>query len=274
MRKSLRLLALIASLSLTPCARLNADVVLYETGFEAPTFTAGLPLDGQGGWFALGGVSLPAATISDDVSNGGQQSVRMEGALMEDFGGFFGGFWIVSNAFDPLGSGLPRVDVTVDLLLVPAPGDPTSVLELSANVQVYDSLGQYLAGIYLAPDGTVSGDNFDFEFVETSVASLDVFHTLGIHLDYLAREVSFSVDGLPFGSVDLTGPGVDFGDADLSLSSRVPFVSQAFFDNYRITARAVPEPSGLSVILVGLGFLGLTSRYTRRTCRRAPSGRE
>jgi hypothetical protein len=57
--------------------------ILYKTGFEPPTFTAGQPLVGQQGWIAPPPLSPNAAVVSTERPRVGRQSVRVAGADLE-----------------------------------------------------------------------------------------------------------------------------------------------------------------------------------------------
>jgi hypothetical protein len=79
MRKS----AFAASLgfSLAAASPTLAGTVYTSNGFEAPTFTAGLPLVGQDGWMEpLSFLNPNAAVITTDLPFAGTQAVRVRGA--------------------------------------------------------------------------------------------------------------------------------------------------------------------------------------------------
>jgi hypothetical protein len=80
--------------------------VLYATGFEPPEYVPGF-LAGQNGWFAALGAD--AATITNETSWEGQQSVKIEGAKLEEFFGFYFGSYARELNYDPMGSGTPVV---------------------------------------------------------------------------------------------------------------------------------------------------------------------
>jgi hypothetical protein len=78
MRKSA--VVAVLGLSLASASPVFAQSVVYQTGFEAPTFTAGLPLVGQDGWASIGITSPNAAIITTDQPFEGKQAVRVRGA--------------------------------------------------------------------------------------------------------------------------------------------------------------------------------------------------
>ena len=59
----------------------SAQTVLYESGFESPTFAVGQALTGQDGWVASFNENPNAATITTEAAHGGTQSAKLDGAV-------------------------------------------------------------------------------------------------------------------------------------------------------------------------------------------------
>jgi hypothetical protein len=107
-----KLAVLTVLMAATP--RPAAAEILYQTGFEPPTFTPGL-LVGQDGWFP--GQSPNAATVSTELPRTGVQSVRIDGSLAESIGGFFGAAYGRDLSYDPIASGTPLIRLAGDVNL-------------------------------------------------------------------------------------------------------------------------------------------------------------
>jgi hypothetical protein len=240
----------------------RAEPILYGTGFEAPTFAAGQPIDGQDGWYAFAGENIAAGTITNAVAATGSQSLKIDGGLLDLYLGeeFRGGFYVRTLDLDPVGIGAPIVDFSVDarIDLGTQPG-----AEWYFGFQIYDRDEEYIGGLALVGAGrdfVVFADNRDGDTIMPPPLTLTggTFYTLRARLDFAQRTMAFSLDGQQVGSLAMSAAPNGILDADLTLSSNGtgPFNSVGYFDNYRVVATVVPEPSGLALVVLGLVALG------------------
>ena len=172
-------------LSLAAASPAFAQSILYQTGFEAPTFTAGLPLVGQDSWASIPITSPNAAIITTDQPFAGKQAVRVRGAdLVPDpnvtsmSSGYYSAIGSYrrraiavppNTDFDVAGAGFPVVRVQA-AVRVDGPQSPQGKNFFSASVAaravssdqvclVTDGIGE----LAISSDGKVygySGDDF------------------------------------------------------------------------------------------------------------------
>lgn len=264
-----RCLAALAIIGLAGALTPAKAGIVYATGFEAPTFAAGSPLDGQGGWVADSSPS--AAVITTNQPASGLQALRVDGADLvdvPDFGLFLGGYHH-DLPYDAITQGTPIVTVEAAVRLdgpsTDLGGGPNDDL-LSANFAVgtNDGAGHTLV---LSSNGHVYafGKGVTPYSFETEV-TLGAYHILGIRYDFLGGSVGFFVDGKLIGQNSIQ-PTVATGIQGVFLellalddgSVDVPRYT-GYFDDIQVSA--VPEPSTLA--LSGIGAIILAAVYRRR----------
>lgn len=266
----------------------RADV-LYATGFERPTFAAGDGLVGTDGWSAPGFLSPGAATISTDTPASGLQAVRVNGAdlvpdeLLEGSGYEAIGSYRRAVGFDALASGMPVVQVQADVRL---DGPQTAQTDdrvtgdfVSANVALVTEDGE-LATLFLSADGHVYayGPDPDVDYYRFGVpASLGAYHTLALRANFLDRTVAYLLDGAVLGTSSFADAALGYTSSVVTRGSIVVYANEpnpavpqtrdqytAHFDNFAITASAVPEPSSLALMGIGIGLAAAACRRGRR----------
>jgi hypothetical protein len=238
-----------------PAARAG-PTVLYETGFEASEgFVADQALVGQGGFVARLGLNPDAATVVAENPATGSQAVRIDGALLTDAnpdGIFAGGYYPLLN-YDTVANGTPIIEVSADVLLVVLADIAQNI---GAGVSLYDSLENPFAEAYLGGPDAPAGEYGYFHF--RTVFNL----ATGTAQNY--------VDGV-LGAMGALDPGDGFiNPAIWAFGDEAPpsdFV--AYFDNFRVTAAAVPEPSSAVLMSSGGAFLvGMVMRSRRHRAGR------
>lgn len=240
--------------------------VIYATGFEAPPFTSGQPIEGQDGWASRFG--QPIGTIESDFPKSGQQYLR---AVFADFPS--SPDFIVDEAFRPIlnydaiANGTPLLELSVDARLDgPLVMDDVVNAVFEAIPSDIDSHGHPFGQFSISADGNlyVYGSKFD-DFLVMSGIELGRYYRLGLNLDFAGRQTTFLLDG----SVLATFPFADeiqstiLANAELdALALNDPTLFgdyTARFDNYSIVA--VPEPPAWSILVFGLGLLALQLRH-------------
>ncbi|MDG3008415.1 PEP-CTERM sorting domain-containing protein [Paludisphaera mucosa] len=258
-------LALLASSCLAVATSADADV-LYETGFEAPTFTAGAPIDGQGGFHT--DFFPNASTVSTAFPAGGSQALRIDAASLLEIDPSIpisqNYNWV--DLGDPVAGGARVLRVEADVaVFASGPG------EVQVGLQAYDRDFNGIAGITITTDDEGTGPKLAY-YTDPANPELIAFTSfgeyvhLGMTLDYTLRTASFDLNGVTLGTAAFA-PGVgNVSDFDIYMQRidwSTPTGTVAYFDNYAVTA--VPEPASLGLLAGGLGVLAVRAR--RRNAR-------
>jgi hypothetical protein len=249
--------ALAAALTLFSFSTVSAyaDVI---TGFEAPAYTAGLPLAGQNGWLEFG----PAiVTVENTFAFAGSQAVFVDGgasAVSQS------GPYIATTAG-------PLVDLSAEIWLSSSTSETEwQFAQLGANLQ------GFAAGIDFIPTSDPTTNNIEAltnGFPVIGTFTRDQWNNVGIDLDFTTQTYSVVLNGVTLSS-NLPFCGVNHGactNAPISnvnadgLFDTLGGVSgsndDAFIDNYSdATVAATPEPSVGILCLVGLAGLAVVRR--------------
>jgi hypothetical protein len=200
--------------------------IIYQTGFEAPTFVAGLPLAGQDGWIAPPPFSPDAAVVTTDKPRQGRQTVRVLGAdlVHQDFlgpltGGYYDALGSYRHAVDYETGGKGVVIVSANVRL-DGPRTPTSTNFFSASIATRTTLTDgTTAGtgeLALSSDGNAygySGNENAPTLLAHTRAKLGEWHNLAVAVDFSNRTYSFFVDEDWIGTFAFdpnTGAGIDY----------------------------------------------------------------
>jgi hypothetical protein len=238
------------------CVREATAGIIYQTGFESPTYSTGA-VAGQDGWHVFG-VSA-AVTVQNSVAKTGSQAVLVNAAATP---GSQTGPWH-SDPFDTTTSANKTVIVDADVLLKSSssPGG-WQFAALTPN------LGTFFGGFDVANDGRLALITAGFPFTQP-VFNRDVWNHVEVRYDFqdqtfdvlinnslVADQVPFFTSQKVYGTLlfDTFGGGNDEGYLDNVLIQDVP------------TPKPVPEPS--AIVLLGIGGLTLLGYRLRR--RRRP----
>jgi hypothetical protein len=258
-----------AGLTLALLLLLNADraalgslVVLYETGFEAPGFATG-QLPGQNGWVAWRGFDESAARVVTGNAASGAQAAMIDGSLTStpDVDSPWENFYYPGNLFGLDLSTIRATSLTLEVdvrldLLQPTP-DPW------IGLAMWTAAGERFAYMTLGGDDLfwfATGLDAYFNVVEQPGVEFGRYYNIRMTYDLIANQASFWVDGVHRATLPYLGPAFApvLGDVDLLVGTYDGFTRppvRGYFDNYRITANVIPEPTGL--VLMGVGSLGL-----------------
>ena len=258
---------LIGALALCTTSVSAADII-YQTGFEPPELTAGLPLRGQDGW--QGGWYPPSTShptvISEINARSGAQSVRFFGA--DDQGLITGSAFAFQPLFDlnnpspppPLPIVEISADVRLDGPLIGTQGTPEQDL-LSANlfavvrqnerdpIGLFDIGGFFVSGAgriwayhwATGTPGAIYGNSIPYV--------MGTYHSLRLRVNFLTRTLTYFVDGVELdsapiplaiksdqffsGYITMYGPAQIIETPELSYN-RANY--NAYFDNYSLAS--------------------------------------
>ncbi len=200
----LGLIALVSSATAAP------NTTLYETSFEPPAFTPGIPLRGQDNWEMYhDGEALSVATNN---ARTGTHCLRFDGALLEQNGPNSATAYCFSRAMEAYSNNPPAiVELTASVRLDgPRTGTNGTPAEdvLSANLMAVvprsDGQGQSLGGFFVSSAGKIwsysptPADAYKYSVPYT----FGTYRTLRLRIDFVARTLRYFVDGTYLGLVN------------------------------------------------------------------------
>jgi hypothetical protein len=249
-----------------------ADIV-YETGFESPTFAAGSQLLGQDGWStAIPPFLNPAAAlITNARAASGTQSLEISGANLAtaaDVAPYAAvGSYRRPLNYDASGKIVRfRTDVFLQGALTNDRffGGSMSIRAGGATVAEIELFSNGTVGIFgNAPPNSVP--------LEVKSAALGSWQTLGVDVDFVNRSSTFFLNGEAFnttvafsstssGNILDRGALVVYALPDDANAARANFA--VGFDNFSVSA--VPEPSTILTVVLGLGAIGIVKLRSRK----------
>jgi len=234
----------------------HADVVLYSTGFEAPTFTTGA-LAGQNGWAQFG---PSTATVENFFAKTGSQAVFVDGSTATQAGPYHQ---------DP--SAGPLVDLSADIAIFTSSTQSTWQFAATGN-----SLTKFLGGIDIFPNSQIEAITPGFPVIGSFARSTSFVTPTWNHIDLLfdiaTQTYNITLNGVlldsnvPFCETNAAGciggsGTTNYGDGvfDSFGQSSGTGVSNdsGYMDNYQVTlVSGVPEPSSIVLLLTVFGVVG------------------
>ena len=237
------------------------STIVYATGFEAPTFTAGQPISGQDGWTSRFG--SPAGTVSTNNPANGQQALEFRADQLPLFGFGFNLETVRKFLdFDTAAAGTPGVTVAVDVRLNgPSLRDDLVEAIFSAIDPSFQDYGQ----MQISADGHLYIYGSQFADVFVGNISLGGYHRLAMRIDFFNRETTFAVDSsdLVTFAFDSSLQSTIFSAGSLHMAAPTdpaladPTLYAAYFDNLQV--EAIPEPTTLA-LLIGVVLAWAASR--------------
>jgi hypothetical protein len=295
-----RSVALAVSTVLLAVSSAPAQVVIYNSsGFESPTFTTGAQASywiggsgGQQGWQTtdlnqqppLPGSNGAGQIQTSNVFAGSQSFEVIGNRLQNDVTFSANTFWFRSatpaTAFNPVANGTPFVTISTKEYVSGTPPVATSDMPfVGVYMEGFTSTGtqQTVTAVLRNLNGgiTVLGSGTQSFATADNVWSPNAYHDLQVALNFTpggSQGLSVTLDGVlqSFGAAGTVLPFRNTGTVSIAeygflatYNTQAGITSNnAFFDNYQITAAAVPEPS--SILLVCAGAAGLAWRIRRR----------
>ena len=242
--------------------------VLYQTGFEPPTYTPGL-LAGQDEWFV--GLSPDAATVSTELPSIGTQSMKIQGSEIEEFFGFHQASYARPVNYDPLGSGTSLVDLSADINLSGAV-PPTCGLGIGLSAILDDVfITNVVVGVREDAGSIVSYiSNYDGVFTNGPEYELGEWANVSAWFNFETRTVLGFFNDQLIGEIPFTNGvsnDIHFVNPFLGSSEPVPDVV-GYVDNLLVEAKSTPEASScLPLLALSMLGAGLTFKNKLKTSK-------
>jgi hypothetical protein len=224
----------------------RADII-YQTGFESPTYTVGT-LNGQDGWNddPAGVARVETSTV---LSGSRAMSVNLDSS--------------------------PSVSHN---LVYDSTTNPAAIVRLQIAFQMQGNMDSQAEGLALFGDGgfvaqlIAEGGSFDLAGAPGSdtgdlPAALGVWYSLEMDLDFQTQTVTANVNGMFQGTVAMAEPTTSL--VDLALGGSGGTGETVFYDDFSASvATPAPEPSSLTLIAMGgVSLTGWRRWKARRTAR-------
>lgn len=245
--KTIATLAILAALSWTA----PANDIIYQTGFEPPTFTADQPVQYQDGWLSYWFGSVQPIIVSTENPRDGVQCLKFSSVNTICFRPI-----LTETAADPPLRLEVRADVRLDGPQTGTGGTPEEDI-LSANLIVRGLLpnGNVLAlgGFFVSSAGRIwayTPGEFGSVYHYSVPVTFGAYHSLLLRVDFLALTVTYVVDGVELGStpffwaavmseqiyageLQLAGPNQPINTPEITYD---PANYTAYFDNFSVEA--------------------------------------
>ncbi len=231
----------------------SADVVLFETSYEAPEYTLGA-LSGQNGWIDYEFGNFGNQVVNSGPARSGSQSLRL-GKLAGQ------GAYGTTQRSGPFSTSLPQVIVEHSIYLEGTngwnlgPGDYTQ----GSPFSLYGPSDVFISQIVV-----FQGLNVQFAGVDVPIAT-DTWLDLKLVLDFPTQTATGYLNGNLIGTEPFANPASQLALLEVYglMGFTTPGPSPSFyFDDLRVTA--VPEPGSAGLILAGAGLIAMAVRRQRR----------
>jgi hypothetical protein len=237
MRRSSRVFLAFAPVLLLVSPAL-AGTILYQTGFESPTFSPG-PLNGAGGWIA----NNSAVLVQSSVSHSGSQAVQIDAT----------GLFSQAGGFEPLNysaAGSPEPVVHAQIWFQQSSAGTVSnwtVLGASGN-------GGFIGQIILEQSGIA---RLNVGGASTTVVPRGGWNLFELVLNFDTQTQSAYFNGQPIAeNAAFVSPSTTLSSIGFAMNSR-PGTDQGYYDDLSVTSHAVPEPDTVSLLAVGAVLFGI-----------------
>ncbi len=224
----------------------SADII-YQTGFESPSYSLGT-LAGQNNW---GNSSIPVVENTTVLS--GSQAVEFDASLLPS------GQNVIAQPLSYNSVNNSQALVRIQEAFFLSATGTTSVWDVMVVVGNNGFIGQL----------GVRNNNIGLGLANSGVGSVPVmrgqWNSLELDLNFQTQIQSAFMNGIFIGEGSFSNPTTSLGFVEFGVNQS-PGTDQAFFDNLSITSSAVPEPSTLVIGLLGVALAGgYGLRRRRRT---------
>ncbi len=243
-----------------------AATLFDSGGFEGPAYSLG-NLAGQNGWNGVfPAANTGVAQVENTVVSSGSQAVQMSGGSST---------WNWSDvAYTPAAGEIVRVSFDVRRSAF------TAVNNFGYFVDVYDGAGDRIARTGLVRTGTstapgsvqglvtigANGANAAGSYLIGTPLLNDTWYSFMMNMDFASDTYAVSINGTQISSgLPFFTAASDIFEADLQLSGATGATDMGYFDNYRV--EVIPEPTAMSIMLLGLAGLGGRAWLGRRPTR-------
>lgn len=211
--------------------------IIYQTGFESPTFTVG-PLAGQDGWNVFSGGGTPnAVTVETAVADSGSQAVEVNTVLASGQTGPY--------RYDPTSPSDTIVTMQADVMLT------SSSVQTSWQFAGITPALQFMGGFNVLSDGTLQIITSGFPATAPVIAR-DVWNEWQVVYNFGSQSFDIFVnDSLVAADEPFLTTSSTFGEGLFDTFNAAGGNDKGYLDNYSITS--VPEPG--SLVLLGSSML-------------------
>jgi uncharacterized delta-60 repeat protein len=229
----------------------TANDIIYQTGFEPPTFTADQPVQYQDGWLSYWYGNAQPIMVSTENPRDGTQCLRFKSVNTTCFRPI-----LTETAGNPPLRLEVRADVRLDGPQTGTGGTPEEDI-LSANLMAVGSLPNgnvlTLGGFFVSSAGRIwafTPGEFGSVYYYSVPVTFGAYHSLVLRVDFFALTVTYVVDGVELGStpfrwaavmseqvyagyLELAGPNNPINTPEISYD---PNNYTAYFDNFSVEA--------------------------------------
>jgi uncharacterized delta-60 repeat protein len=229
----------------------TANDIIYQTGFEPPTFTADQPVQYQDGWLSYWYGNAQPIMVSTENPRDGTQCLRFKSVNTTCFRPI-----LTETAGNPPLRLEVRADVRLDGPQTGTGGTPEEDI-LSANLMAVGSLPNgnvlTLGGFFVSSAGRIwafTPGEFASVYHYSVPVTFGDYHSLLLRVDFLALTVTYVVDGVELGStpffwsavmseqiyagyLQLVGPSQPINTPEITYD---PASYTAYFDNFSVEA--------------------------------------
>jgi uncharacterized delta-60 repeat protein len=229
----------------------TANDIIYQTGFEPPTFTADQPVQYQDGWLSYWFGNAQPIMVSTENPRDGAQCLRFKSVNTTCFRPI-----LVETAANPPLRLEVRADVRLDGPQTGTGGTPAEDI-LSANLMAVGLLPNgnvlNLGGFFVSSAGRIwafTPGEFGSVYHYSVPVTFGAYHSLLLRVDFFALTVTYVVDGVELGStpfhwaavmseqiyagyLQLAGPSNPINTPEITYD---PNNYTAYFDNFSVEA--------------------------------------
>lgn len=227
-----------------------------SNGFESPSYSLG-SLTGQQGWNTDG---TGLATVQNSIFQSGSQAVALSGTASE--------WHYPSLNYTPAAGELVSISTGIY-----RGSSAATAKNFGFFLDAYNSSVLRVARVGLAYNAgsivlaaTMGGATPGTYIITTPTLSFNTWYDLKMDMNYTTQTFDVYLNNVLYGSsLPFFTASTDLADVDLMMSYTTGATDVGYFDNYKVTTVAVPEPGSMSIAaLGGLALLAVRNRSAAR----------